>query len=250
MKHRPFSLSIALLACNEERSLAQVLEETLAFCRESLDDYEIIVVDDGSTDRTAKIAEEYARQHAQVRLVRHDRNYGMGRGIRTGIREATKEFFLFNAADGQIPAAEIGKLLPLLEQADIALSIYENRRETLARHVTSRAFRLYLRTVANVRFRLEGLYIFPSKPAKAMEPLILANTFFFSFELVQRGLERGLTVATTQMRCQPRAQGKSKVFRPKRIIEVGREAAAYGLRRWFYLGTDPHGGRNRPYGAA
>ncbi|MCU0660930.1 MAG: glycosyltransferase family 2 protein [Myxococcota bacterium] len=245
------SLSIALLAYNEERSLAGVIEETLAFCRERLEDYEIIVVDDGSTDGTASVARSYAEQYPQVRLVQHERNYGMGRGIRTGIQRATKDFFLFNAADGQIPATEIGKLLPLLDRADIALSVYENRRETLARQVTSRAFRLYLRIVADVRFELEGLYIFPSKPAKAIEPLILANSFFFSFELVQRGLERGLTVAGTQLRCQPREQGKSKVFIPRRILEVGREAAAYGMRRWFYLGTDPHGGRKGPpYGAA
>lgn len=247
----PRSLTIALLAYNEEHSLPHVLEDTLAFCQAHLEDYEIIVVDDGSTDGTAQVARRFEQQHPQVRLVQHEANFGMGRGIRTGIREARKDSFLFNAADGQIPAAEIGKLLPLLDQADIALSTYENRRETLARHLTSRGFRLYLRAVADIRFRLEGLYIFPAGPAKAIEPLILANTFFFSFELVQRGLERGLALATTQMRCQPRTAGASKVFKPRRIIEVGREAAAYGLRKWFYLGTDPHGGNSGGnYGAA
>ncbi|MCP4599532.1 MAG: glycosyltransferase family 2 protein [Proteobacteria bacterium] len=234
MKARTPSISIALLMFNEEDNIAAALKETLEFCRETLSDWEIIVVDDGSTDRSASVVEKYAEKETRIRLVRHGTNLGMGAGIRTGIESAEKETFIFNAADGQIATAEIGKLLPLLDRADIVLSTYSNRRESIARELISRSFRLYLRLVANIRFELQGLYFYPTRAAKEYAPKIEANTFFFSFELIQRGIEGGLTAATTHMTCRPRQFGASKVANLKRITRVGKEALNYGIRKRFF----------------
>jgi glycosyltransferase involved in cell wall biosynthesis len=227
------SLSIVLLMYDEEGNIAAVLDETLAFAREAFSDFEILVVDDGSTDRGSDVVREYAVREPRVRLVSHDRNRGMGAGMRTGIRNARMPLLVFNAADGQVAAAEIGKLLPLLGRADVVLSTYGNRRETWARELVSRAFRLYLRAVAGIRFELQGLYLYPTRVARELEPLIAADTFFFSFELIERGVERGLVTATTEMTCRPRTRGSSKIFNARRIVRVGREAARYGLARRF-----------------
>ena len=155
----------------------------------------------------------------------------MGAGIASAIRAAAKDVFVFNAADGQIAMSEIGRLLPLLDRADIVLSTYENGRETAARAALSRAFRVYLRLVAGVRFELEGLYLFPSRAAKELAPRIGAQTFFFSFALVALGLERGLRAATTGILCAPRRAGASKVLHPRKIAEVAAEAARFGAAR-------------------
>ena len=226
-------LSIAILAFNEEQNIATTLDETIAFCKEALLDWEIIVVDDGSRDSTAAIADEYAQKEQRVKVVRHSTNLGMGAGIRTGIESAQKSHFVYNAADGQVAAREIGKTLALLDVADIALSVYENRRETVTRELLSFGLRLYMRLLDGIKFRHEGLLIFPTKEAKEIVPLIRANTFFFCFELVQRGLERGLTAATTQVVCSPRASGASKVTNPRRILRVAKDALDYGLRKRF-----------------
>jgi hypothetical protein len=138
---------------------------------------------------------------------------------------------VFNAADGQIAMAEIGKLTPLLDRADIVLSTYENGRETAARAAVSRAFRAYLRLVAGIRFELEGLYLYPTAAAKELAPRIGAETFFFSFALVALGLERGLRAATTGIRCAPRRAGASKVLRARKIAAVAAEAARFGVAR-------------------
>jgi glycosyltransferase involved in cell wall biosynthesis len=223
------SLSVVLLAYDEEENLRGAVEETVAFLERSVSDWELTVVDDGSTDRTAAIAGELAERWERVRLVRHGANRGMGAGMRTGIAAATKDYFVFNAADGQIPAAELGKLLPLLERADIALSTYSNRRESFARELVSRGFRAYLAIVAGIRFELQGLYLYPAEVARELAPLIAADTFFFSFELIQRGIERGLTTATTRIECRPRAAGSSKIFNLARVRRVGGESLRYGL---------------------
>jgi glycosyltransferase involved in cell wall biosynthesis len=224
-------LSVVLLMFNEQNSIAPVLDEHVAFLEQTLDDWEIIVVDDGSTDASADIASGYAVEHDRVRVVSHGANKGMGAGLATGIHQATKDYFVMNAADGQIPAAEIGKLLPLLSDADIALSTYAVARETRLRGLLSKGFRVYLSRVSHICFELQGLYLYPTAPAKRIEPLIRARTFFFSFELIQRGIERGLTTASTEIQVQPRASGSSKVANLRRILSVAGDALSYGIAR-------------------
>jgi glycosyltransferase involved in cell wall biosynthesis len=225
------SLTLAILAYNEEQNLDDAIREAVEFLSAALDDWEIVVVDDGSTDGTPAIASAAAAREPRVRVVSHGRNRGMGAGIASAIRVATKAHFVFNAADGQIAMSEIGRLLPLLDRADIVLSTYENGRETAARAALSRAFRVYLRLVAGVRFELEGLYLFPTAAARELASRIEAETFFFSFALVALGLERGLRKATTGIRCAPRRAGASKVLRPRKIAAVAAEAARFGVSR-------------------
>jgi len=225
------SLTLAILAYNEEPNVDHAIREAIEFLSKAIDDWEIIVVDDGSTDGTGAIADAAAAQEPRIRVVSHGRNRGMGAGIASAIRAATKAWFVFNAADGQVAMSEVGRLLPLLDRADIALSTYENGRETAARALLSRAFRVYLRLVAGIRFELEGLYLYPTTAAKELAPRIDAETFFFSFALVALGLERGLRAATTSIRCAPRRAGASKVLRPRRIAAVAAEAARFGVAR-------------------
>ena len=225
------SLTLAILAYNEEQNLDYAIREAVEFLSSALDDWELVVVDDGSTDGTAAIASAAAAKEPRVRVVSHARNRGMGAGIASAIRAATKAHFVYNAADGQVAMSEIGRLYPLLDRADIVLSTYENGRETAARAALSRAFRVYLRLVAGVRFELEGLYLFPTAAAKELAPRIDAETFFFSFALVALGLERGLRKATTGIRCAPRRAGVSKVVSPRKIAAVAAEAARFGVSR-------------------
>ncbi len=225
------SLTIALLVFNEEQNIAQVLNDTRTFCLEHLSEWEIIVVDDGSTDHSVGVIEPYTRLDSRIRLVSHSTNRGMGAGIRTAITQSQKEYFTFNAADGQIAAAELGKLLPLLSHADIVLSTYANRRESWGREMMSRGFRLYLRALAQVKFKLQGLYLFPTAIAQTLAAEITADTFFFNFALIQQGLERGLRAETTTINCRPRSGGRSRVVNGRRIARVARETLQYGICR-------------------
>jgi glycosyltransferase involved in cell wall biosynthesis len=225
------SLTVVLLMFNEQDSILSALAEHVTFLEQNLDDWEVIVVDDGSTDAGADIASGFALERDRIRVVSHGVNRGMGAGIATGIRQATKDYFVMNAADGQIPADEIGKLLPLLDGADIALSTYAVPRESRVRGLLSRGFRFYLARVSDIRFELQGLYLFPTAAAREIEPLIRAQTFFFSFELIQRGIERGLTTAATDILVQPRAAGSSKIANVRRIFEVASDALGYGIAK-------------------
>ena len=226
------SLSLVYLCLNEEASLPATLAEAVAFCRAHLGDWEILVVDDGSTDHSAELVREQARTEPRIRLLQHARNLGMGAGLKTGIRASTKDYFCMLAADGQIPAAELAKMLPTLARAPIVLSTYGNRPNDVFRTWMSRGFRVYMRLLVGVDFALEGTYLFPVRLAREGIGLdaIGADTFFFSFELIARAMQQGHTVADTVIASLPRqAGGGSRVANLRQIQRVAAEVLA--LRR-------------------
>jgi glycosyltransferase involved in cell wall biosynthesis len=231
MRPNGSSITLVYLMYNEEGGIADSLNEGLAFVESHVDDWEFVVVDDGSSDRSAAIVREFSEREPRVRLVQHETNYGMGAGMKTGIAHATKDLFTFMPADGQIPAAELAKMTPLLANADIVLTDYGSRPNSLGRTLMSRGFRLYMRALADVKFTLEGLYLYPTKLGHDVLDEVEGNTFFFSFQLIQLGIERGATTTLTTITPKPRESGESKVGNWSRIRRVGREVWDYRQRR-------------------
>jgi glycosyltransferase involved in cell wall biosynthesis len=225
------SLSLIYLCLNEARSLPATLAEAAAWGHDAvqrgvLQDFEVLLVDDGSTDTSAQLTRDFGTQEPKVRLLQHDRNRGMGAGLKTGITASQMSHFCMLAADGQIPPAEVDKLLPLLKQAPIVSSTYGNRPNDVLRTAMSRGFRLYMRALIGVSFKLEGTYLFPTQLAREEIGLktIQADTFFFSFELIAKALQRGHHVAHTVIASRPRTDGSpSRVANLKQIQRVAHE---------------------------
>lgn len=120
------SLSIVVPAFDEEERLGATLEAALRYLYASVADFEILVVDDGSRDRTADIATEIGRRHPGVRLVRLPENRGKGAAVRAGVLAARGSRILFMDADGATPMSEIGKLSRSLDAgADVAIGSRE-----------------------------------------------------------------------------------------------------------------------------
>lgn len=115
-------LSVIIPACNEERRLGPTLQQVCSYCARQGQPFEILVVDDGSTDGTADIARRAAAGHPELRLLRNERNMGKGYAVKRGMLEAHGEYRLFTDADLSAPIEEVEKLLPWLEQGyDIAI---------------------------------------------------------------------------------------------------------------------------------
>ena len=228
---RPPSLTLVYLMYNEEENIAAALDEGLEYLHADIEDWEIVVVDDGSRDGGARIVQQYAQDEPRIRLVQHEGNRGMGGAMSTGILHAEKEYFCFLPSDLQVDAAELRKMVPLLNGADVILSVYARRPASLFRAFMSRSFRDFLMVTAEIQFQLEGLYLFPTRLGRDLLPNVKGDTFFFSFQLVQLAIERGFRTATTTIVCKPRLAGASKVANPKRIRQVASEVFAYRRRR-------------------
>jgi glycosyltransferase involved in cell wall biosynthesis len=140
-------LSIVIPAFNEEQRLAATLEKIANYIREKRPDTEVIVVDDGSTDKTAAVAGSWAGKIGQFRVVSNGRNRGKGFSVRHGSLEAKGEVILFTDADLSAPIEEGEKLLAALQFRDVAIGSRAVDRSLIEIHES--AFREFAGIIFN-----------------------------------------------------------------------------------------------------
>jgi dolichyl-phosphate beta-glucosyltransferase len=114
-----FDISVVIPAYNEEERLGSTLERTVDYLSRRGSSYEVLVVDDGSRDRTVEVAEGFAERG--VRVIRHERNRGKGAAVRTGLLASRGGEVLLSDADASTPIEEIEKLERRLPQAPVVL---------------------------------------------------------------------------------------------------------------------------------
>ena len=139
------SISVVLPAWNEERNVARAIQEAVTALEGLGADYEVIVVDDGSRDGTARVVGELQARQPQVRLVRHEVNRGYGQALRSGYAAAQKDLVLIHHADSQFDLTEIKRFLPLLAQADIVCGYRAQRADPFVRKVNALGWNMVVR---------------------------------------------------------------------------------------------------------
>ena len=148
-------LSIVIPSFNEEKRLPATLERIANYVRASGRTAEVLVVDDGSTDRTAEVAAGFRTQIESLRVISNGRNRGKGYSVRRGSLEARGEIVLFTDADLSAPIEEADKLLANLSEYDVAIGsramnralieVHESRFREFAGIVFNRIVRIILR---------------------------------------------------------------------------------------------------------
>jgi GT2 family glycosyltransferase len=132
------SLSVVLPAYNEELVIAQTVAQCVAVLSQLAPDYELIVVDDGSRDRTGAIADELAAAHPRIHVVHNRPNRGYGGALIAGFNAAHKQLSFFMDADGQFAIQDISRLLELREQGHrVVLGYRRHRRDPLPRLINA-----------------------------------------------------------------------------------------------------------------
>lgn len=222
------SVSCTILAYNEERTLREAAEDVRNALADFGDrDFEIILVDDGSTDRTPEIGRQLEREIPELRMIRHGRNLGPGSAILTGIRNSNNDVICFHAADQQLDFAEVASFIPLLDDADIVIGSRSGRPDYTAMRKLSSW--VYIK-LAQGLFDLGGyddfnfLYLYRRELLEEMP--IDTDGVFMCTEIFVRARAAGARVAAVEAQCLPRREGKSTVYRPqviaKTIAEMGR----------------------------
>jgi glycosyltransferase involved in cell wall biosynthesis len=138
-------VSVVLLAHNEEPHLEAVLTEWVALLDGLNRDYELLLVDDGSTDRTATIAEESAARFPRLRILRHEEHQGQGAALRTALAAATKPLLCCASADRQYEPADLKLLLAEIDKVHLVSGFRRWQPVPLAVRWLGRAWRLFLR---------------------------------------------------------------------------------------------------------
>lgn len=128
-------LSIVLPAYNEAENVEEMVADVAETAESLTDSYEVIVVDDGSGDGTARVAMSLEGRYSRLRLVQHAENKGYGAAVFSGLTAATKTLVFFTDADRQFDLYEIAKLLPLMNDADLVVGYRAPRRDPFVRRL-------------------------------------------------------------------------------------------------------------------
>jgi dolichyl-phosphate beta-glucosyltransferase len=151
MSSVPPELSIVIPSFNEELRLPATLSQISAFIRASKRETEVIVVDDGSTDRTADVANSFRGEIRRLRVVANGENRGKGYSVRHGMMEARGRIVLFTDADLSAPIEEADKLLAALADHDVAIGSRAMDRSLISIHQSP--FREYAGIIFNLVVR-------------------------------------------------------------------------------------------------
>lgn len=138
--HPREGLSVVFPAFNEEENVKYMVETAIEVLSGFGVEWEIIVVDDGSTDRTAEIAKELTGTYQGVKLVRHNKNSGIGTAVRTGIFSSSMQWIFYTDCDGQFDLGELEILWELRVNADVISGFRRRRQDPLMRLMYSFAY--------------------------------------------------------------------------------------------------------------
>jgi dolichol-phosphate mannosyltransferase len=211
------SLTVVIPAFDEGDNLPRVLADALAFARTHCPRFEILVVDDGSSDGTPELLAAAQATTPELRIITHAHNRGLTAALRSGFYGARHDFITWIPADGQIPLPELGKLLAVWRGEDLVLSTYRQRPDGLARLLMSRGLRLLLFLATGLRDRLEGVYLFRRALLDELELVSDRSAGAIGFELAVKVRRLGKPIASTEIECAPRLSGSSKVANARNI---------------------------------
>jgi glycosyltransferase involved in cell wall biosynthesis len=196
---------------NERDNLPRVLDSLLQLGRERCSQFELLAIDDGSSDGSAAVLPD------GVRLVTHERNRGLTAALRTGFYAAGSELVTWAPADGQIPASEVAKILAAWDGHDLVLSTYRKRPDGMARIILSRGLRLMLRAGIGLRDRVEGTYLFRRSLLDELQLVARTSAGSIAFEIAAKCRRMGKRITSTEIECAPRLSGRSKVANARNI---------------------------------
>jgi len=129
------SISVFFPCHNEEGVIEQLTRQTLTVLSRISDDYEVIIVNDGSTDGTQSIADQLTSEDPHIRVVHHPKNRGYGAALQSGFRTATKEWVFYTDGDGQFDITQLPELLDLTSEYDIITCYRQNRQDNWRRRL-------------------------------------------------------------------------------------------------------------------
>ncbi|MEE9615958.1 MAG: glycosyltransferase family 2 protein [Anaerolineae bacterium] len=224
------SLSVVLPAYNEEANVERAVEGVSSVAQQLGIDYEIILVNDGSTDRTGEIARELMQRVPSFRLVEHYPNRGYGGSLRAGFAAATGDLIAFVPADNQFDFGEISRLLERLDEADIVSGYRAERQDTFIRKLNGFGWNMLVRLLFGYLCRdIDcGFKLFRREVLERVT--IASDGAMIDTEFLAGARARGFRIAEVPVTHLPRVAGEPTGANLKVIAKAFRDLVRFRQR--------------------
>jgi glycosyltransferase involved in cell wall biosynthesis len=205
-------LSVVLPAYNEEDNIEAAVGRALDVLPALAEEFEVIVVDDGSRDRTAELAHVFVVEHyPRVRLLRHIENKGYGAAIRAGFTRARHELVFYTDSDNQFDIAELEFALPMMSDHDVVVGFRVYRYDSPIRGLASFGYNRLVRLLFRVKVH-DVDCAFKIFRREVLDKITIECTdFFVDTELVAKARKWNFRIAEKGVRHYPRAAGETTV---------------------------------------
>ncbi len=226
---RRISLTVFFPCYNEEANVERTTMAALMACERLVDDYEIIIVNDGSKDRTGAIADRLAHEYEHVRAVHNHPNRGYGGALQRGFREATKDWVFYTDGDGQFDFEELEGILPLLEEYEIVSAYRLDRRDPPIRKLNAFCWGVLVNAVFGMRIRdIDCAFkVFPRELFDEIE--MKANGALIDTEILAKATKLDYRIGQIGVHHYPRVAGEQTGANLGVILRAFKEL--FALRR-------------------
>lgn len=217
------SISAVLPAYNEALIIEQTVRAVVEVLERLADDYEVIVVNDGSRDATPHIVERLSAENPAIRCVSHARNQGYGAALATGFAAATRELVFLTDGDKQFDVRELERLLPLIAQADLVIGYRKPRRDPLMRRLNGWGWNLLVNTLFGQTARDVDCAFKLFRRQVLDHVRVHARGATFSAEFLIKARRLGFRIREVNVSHYPRTAGEATGAKPRVIARAFKE---------------------------
>jgi len=206
------SITISIIAYNEEATIAPLVQECSQLLHTLTADHEILVVDDGSVDRTPQILLSLKETATNLTVIEHSRNMGFGPTLRDAFHRPAKDLIFLLPGDGQIPPGEIERLLPFIENNDLVLGWRNQRQDSSLRHFLSWGYNAVISLLLGRRVHdVDSVVLVRRESFRRLT--LNADSAFIHAEIFLRASSQHLHWVEVPIAHRSRQSGKSGAFR-------------------------------------
>ncbi|MFB3902569.1 MAG: glycosyltransferase family 2 protein [Acidobacteriota bacterium] len=227
------SLTVFFPAFNDAGTIASMVISALATARELVSDFEVLIVNDGSTDHTGQVLAELTSVYAPVlRVINHEKNRGYGAALRTGFREASKEWLFYTDGDAQYDPREMRNLVKALgPQVEMVNGYKISRHDPFHRVVIGHIYNFGVKLLFGIRLKDVDCDFRLIRTAVFTQVALDSSSGTICVELVKKFQDFGFRFAEVPVHHFHRAYGRSQFFNFRRLWKTAKDL----LRLWWDL---------------
>jgi len=231
------SVSFFFPAYHDEKSLPKIVPKFHSFLKKSGRDFELIVVNDASPDKSGEVAEKLAKKLGRMRVIHHEKNMDYGGALTTGFLSGKKEFVGFTDGDAQYSVEDLPKFMEAMQDADLVIGYRTNRVEGFQRKFFQKIYKLLI--FLSFGFAVKDLDCsYNLARRKIFDKITLTSkSGFFSAELVYKAKKAGFKIAEVPVKHLEREFGSSQCFGFNRIKKTARDLLRVRLETLFSKGN-------------